>query len=75
MIIEIVLGEAGYDLSDVVRLTYYITDITKFREELGPTLERLKAKNSNPSAALIGVAEAELANPDLMFELEAAAVK
>ncbi|PSU86699.1 enamine deaminase RidA [Photobacterium kishitanii] len=71
--LEIVLGEAGYELSDVVRLTYYTTDIAKFRKEFGPTLERLKAKNCNPSAALIGVAE--LANPDLMFELEATAVK
>ena len=70
--LETVLAESGADLSHVVRLSYYITDMAAFREA-GSTLKGiLAASNCRPASTLLGVAF--LFHPDAMIEIEATAV-
>jgi enamine deaminase RidA (YjgF/YER057c/UK114 family) len=67
-----VLAESGMDLSDVVRLNYYVTDVDAFfaaGETLGTLLSRAGCR---PASTLLGVAR--LAFPELLIELEATAV-
>jgi enamine deaminase RidA (YjgF/YER057c/UK114 family) len=70
--LEIVLGQAGLVLSDLVRLNYYVTDVPAFLEAVPGVGERLKAAHCKPSSTLLGVSR--LAQPDWMIEIEAAAV-
>jgi enamine deaminase RidA (YjgF/YER057c/UK114 family) len=69
--LETVLDQAGFTLTDVVRLTYYVTDIDAFREARPVLTERLKAAGCRPAATLLGVAA--LAMPEMMVEFEATA--
>jgi enamine deaminase RidA (YjgF/YER057c/UK114 family) len=72
--LDTVLGEAGFQLADVVRINYYVTDVDAYRE--GPALEvraRLDQSGCRPAATLVGVTR--LALPELLFEIEATAVK
>jgi len=71
--LETVLREAGYSLSDVVRLNYYTTDIDAFFGAGDILGERLGAAGIQPASTLLGVTR--LAFPDLLFEVEATAVK
>jgi enamine deaminase RidA (YjgF/YER057c/UK114 family) len=67
-----VLGESGMDLSDVVRLNYYVTDVDAFFAA-GETLATLLAKaGCRPASTLLGVVR--LAFPEFLIELEATAV-
>ncbi len=70
--VEAVLATAGLDLSHVVRLNYYTTDIEGFLGALAPTNERLKKAGCRPTSTLLGVAS--LAFPELLIEIEATAV-
>jgi enamine deaminase RidA (YjgF/YER057c/UK114 family) len=70
--LEIVLGEAGLTLSDVVRLNYYVTDIPAFLEAVPTVGERLKAAGCKPASTLLGIVR--LAEPAWMIEIEATAV-
>jgi len=71
--LEAVLEEAGMDLSNVVRLNTYTTDIDAMFANYGIVAERLGAAGVQPPGSLLGVAR--LAYPQLMVELEATAVR
>ena len=71
--LEAVLREGGYELSDVVRLNYYVTDVDAFvaaGESLG---RRLGEAGCRASGTLLGVER--LAFPGLMVEIEATAAR
>jgi len=68
-----VLNEGGFELSDVVRLNYYTTDIDAFMEAAGAGLGPLAEADCRPASTLLGVAR--LFSPDTLVELEATAVK
>ncbi len=70
---EAVLAEAGMDLSNVVKLNIYTTDMDLFMESYGVLAARLGAAlGTSPPGSLLGVGR--LAFPELMVELEATAV-
>ena len=70
--LETVLGDAGLKLSDVVRLTYYTTDVEAFLEAVGELSSRLAKVGCQPASTLLGVTR--LALPELLVEVEATAV-
>jgi enamine deaminase RidA (YjgF/YER057c/UK114 family) len=71
--IEAVLSEAGYELTDVVRLNYYTTDVDAFMGAYDALAQRLAERNCRPASTLLGVTK--LAFPDVLVEIEATAVK
>jgi enamine deaminase RidA (YjgF/YER057c/UK114 family) len=70
--LETVLREAGFELSQVVRLNTYTTDVDAFLEASVDAGARLAEAGCRPSATLLGVAR--LAFPEFLVELEATAV-
>lgn len=70
--LETVLREAGFELSQVVRLNTYTTDVDAFLEASVDAGARLAEAECRPSATLLGVAR--LAFPEFLVELEATAV-
>jgi enamine deaminase RidA (YjgF/YER057c/UK114 family) len=70
--VETVFSDAGLNLSDVVRLNYYTTDVDVFMEAAGILAERLAGAGCRPSATLLGVTR--LFHPDIIVEIEATAV-
>jgi enamine deaminase RidA (YjgF/YER057c/UK114 family) len=70
--LETVLREAGFELSQVVRLNTYTTDVDAFLEASVDAAARLAEAGCRPSATLLGVAR--LAFPEFLVELEATAV-
>lgn len=70
--LEAVLAGAGMDLSHVVRLNIYTTDVDSLFANYGLIAERLGAAEVAPPGCLLGVQR--LAFPELMVELEATAV-
>ncbi|MCB0197071.1 MAG: RidA family protein [Anaerolineae bacterium] len=70
--LEIVLEEADFKLSDVVRLNYYVTDVDAFIANHSRMIARLDKAGCRPTATLLGVSR--LAFPELMVEIEATAV-
>jgi 2-iminobutanoate/2-iminopropanoate deaminase len=70
--LETVLREAGAELSDVVRLNYYTTDVERFFEAYDAVVVRLVQAGCRPACTLLGVAR--LAFPELLVEIEATAV-
>jgi enamine deaminase RidA (YjgF/YER057c/UK114 family) len=70
--LETVLREAGFELSHVVRLNTYTTDVDAFLAAGEETGARLAAAGCRPSATLLGVER--LAFPEFLVELEATAV-
>ncbi|WP_308916282.1 RidA family protein [Jannaschia sp. LMIT008] len=66
--IDMALRDAGSGLTDVVRATYYVTDIAQF-ELCWPALRR--AFGDNPPAAT--VIEAKLIDPTDLIEIEVTA--
>jgi enamine deaminase RidA (YjgF/YER057c/UK114 family) len=71
--LETVLKQAGFELADVVRLNYYVTDVDAFIQAGEASGQRLADAGCRPASTLLGVAR--LAFPPLMVELEATAVK
>ena len=71
--LETVLTQAGYSLSDVVRLNYYTTDVDAFFESFGALVQRLTEAGCHPASTLLGVAR--LAYPELLIEIEATAAR
>ena len=71
--LEEVLKQAGFKLSDVVRMNIYTTDVDLFLEE-GVEVwgRRLAESGCQPTATLLGITR--LAYPDLLIEFEATAV-
>jgi enamine deaminase RidA (YjgF/YER057c/UK114 family) len=71
--LETVLREAGFKLADVVRLTYYTTDVDAFVQVGESHAARFEEAGCRPAATLLGVAR--LAFPSLLVEIEATAVR
>ena len=71
--LETVLRESGYEPSDIVRLTTYVTDVDAYRQAAPAVGKRLGAAGARYASTLIGVAR--LALPELMIEIEVTAVK
>jgi enamine deaminase RidA (YjgF/YER057c/UK114 family) len=70
--LETVLREAGAELSEVVRLNIYTTDVDRFFEAYGAAAGRLAEAGCRPASTLLGVTR--LAYPELLVEIEATAV-
>lgn len=72
--LETVLQAGGFDLTDVVRLNYYTTDIAAFMQGAAAGgMNRLAEVSCHPSSTLLGVAA--LFHPEIMVEIEATAMK
>ena len=71
--VETVLGEAGFELGDVVRLNYYVTDVDAFVAAGAALAQRLAEAGCRPASTLLGVAR--LAFPTQLVEIEATAVR
>lgn len=71
--LETILRRAGCELSDVVRLTIYTTDMDAYLGAAPDVRARLAAAGCRPASTLLGVAR--LAMSQLLIELEATAVK
>jgi enamine deaminase RidA (YjgF/YER057c/UK114 family) len=69
--LEAVLSASGVSLADVVRLTYYVTDLEAFAGARAVLRERLQAAGCRPAATLLHISG--LAMPELMIEIEATA--
>ena len=70
--LETVLQQAGVQLSNIVRLTYYTTDVAAFTEAVQVLINRLEKGECKPATTLLGVAS--LFHPDCVVEIEATAV-
>lgn len=72
--LEIIFKQADMQLSDISRIIYYTTDVSRFVEaEIAQVLSyHLEKGNCRPATSLIGVAS--LFHPDCVIELEATAV-
>jgi enamine deaminase RidA (YjgF/YER057c/UK114 family) len=70
--LEVVLDRAGADLSHVVRLNSYTTDVDALFGVWNLVVERLAAAGCRPASTLLGVAR--LAYPQMLVELEATAL-
>jgi enamine deaminase RidA (YjgF/YER057c/UK114 family) len=70
--LETVLADAGYTLADVVRLTYYTTDVDGFVAGGAEGLRRLAETGCRPASTLLGVTR--LFHPDILVEIEATAM-
>jgi 2-iminobutanoate/2-iminopropanoate deaminase len=71
---ELLLDQADFKLSDVVRFTYYTTDIQSFIQAAQHVLiKRLQRAGCKPATSLIGVDS--LFHPDSVIEIEAVAAK
>ncbi len=72
--LETVLIAGGFDLTDVVRLNYYTTDVDAFMQGAAAGgLARLAEVSCRPSSTLLGVTR--LFHRDIMVEIEATAMK
>jgi enamine deaminase RidA (YjgF/YER057c/UK114 family) len=69
---ETVLTQAGADLSHVVRLNVYTTDVDALLGVWNMITDRLTAGGCRPASTLLGVAR--LAFPDMLVEIEATAL-
>ena len=70
--LEKVLAKGGFELSDVVRLNYYTTDVDELLNNWDAMMMRLEKGNCKPSSTLLGVAR--LAFPEYLIEIEATAM-
>ena len=70
-IIETALDDAGFALSDVVRATYYVTDMA-YHDQIAPVLGE-KFGDIRPAATMVVVAG--LIRPDMKVEIEVTAYK
>jgi enamine deaminase RidA (YjgF/YER057c/UK114 family) len=70
--LEAVLRDADMDLSNIIRLNYYTTDVDAFLMGGDVLGARFAASGNRPASTLLGVSR--LAFPDLLIEIEATAV-
>ena len=70
--VETVLREADAGLPDVMRFTYYTTNVDRFFGIYDTVTGRLAEPGSRPATTLLGVAR--LASPEILVEIEATAV-
>jgi enamine deaminase RidA (YjgF/YER057c/UK114 family) len=71
--LETVLRAGGFDLTDVVRLNYYTTDVDAFTAGAAAGMGRLIEVGCVPASTLLGVAR--LFHPQILVEIEATAMK
>lgn len=71
--LETVLTQAGYSLSNVVRIDYYATDVDAVMRHWSVVSERLLTAGCRAGGVLLGVTR--LAHPDLMIEIQAIAAR
>jgi enamine deaminase RidA (YjgF/YER057c/UK114 family) len=72
--IAAIVRAAGGDVTDIARLTWYVTDIEAYRaslRELGPAYRRVLGKHF-PAMAVVAVAA--LVEPQALVEIEATAI-
>jgi enamine deaminase RidA (YjgF/YER057c/UK114 family) len=69
---EVLLNQAGFELSDVVRFTYYTTDVQGFTSASPVLSSRLGKANCKPATSLIGVNA--LFHPECVVEIDAIVV-
>lgn len=69
---ETLVGQANFRLSDVVKFTYYTTDVQAFTKAGSVLGERLEKAVCRPATSLIGVNS--LFHPDCVVEIEAVVV-
>lgn len=69
--LETVLGQGGFTLADVVRLTVYTTDVEALLAAWDELTVRLSRAGCKCAMTLLGVAR--LAFPELLVEIEATA--
>jgi enamine deaminase RidA (YjgF/YER057c/UK114 family) len=70
--LETVLTAGGFQLGDIVRLNFYVTDVDAFFGAADVIGARLGAVGIKPPGTLLGVSR--LAFPELMIEMEATAM-
>lgn len=70
--LETVLKQAGLELSNVMRLSYFTTDVELFFKESDEFMSRLEKAGCRPASTLLGIKR--LAFPELLIEIEATAV-
>lgn len=70
--LETVLRAAGFELSSVVRLTIYVTDLDAYLSAAPAVGERLAQAGVRHTSTLLGISR--LALPELLVEIEATAV-
>jgi len=70
--LQTVLAAAGMDLSKVVRLNYYTTDVPAYLAASDEVNACFKDVACKPAGTLLGVAA--LFHPDILIELEATAI-
>jgi enamine deaminase RidA (YjgF/YER057c/UK114 family) len=71
--LETVLDNAGFEMSDVVRLNFYTTDVDSTLEAWSSQIkDRLERSGCRQASTLLGVAG--LYHPDILIEIEATAV-
>lgn len=71
---ETLLNQSDFTLSDVVRFTYFTTDVQAFTRAAPKVLiDRLAHAGCKPATSLIGVKE--LFHPDCVVEIEATVVQ
>ena len=71
--LEVLLHQADFKLSDVVRFTYYTTDVQAFTKAAQNSLiNRLEKAGCKPATSLIGVKS--LFHPECVVEVEATVV-
>lgn len=69
--LEVVLGQAGFTLADVVRLTLYTTDVDGLFSVWDEVVGRLNQAGCRTAMTLLGVQR--LAYPEMLVEIEATA--
>ena len=70
--LQTVLEQAGTDLSQLVRVNYYTTDVDALSAALPLVLPRLGTAECRPASTLLGVTR--LALPEMLIEIEATAL-
>ena len=71
--LQVILTAVGWELSDVVRLNYYPTDVDQLSANWDVVQRRVAQGGSSPVGTLVGVARLVL--PELLVEIEATAVR
>lgn len=70
-IIEAALGEAGFAMTDIVRIRMFVTDISRSAEVMA--VQGAAFASIRPAATLVAVSA--LMDPSLLIEIEADAVR
>src|SRR5918994_6738966 len=70
--LETVLENAGFQMSDVVRMNFYTTDIDRTMEAWSVIQDRLTQRGCRQASTALGVAG--LYHPEILIEIEATAV-